>query len=106
MKYEVVYADKALRQLQDIYNYIAFELTAPDAANRIIDKIMAAVEKLDEMPQRFPLYEKQPWNDRGLRKMNVENFMAFYFPFDDKAQVAVVAVMYGRRDIEKALDEQ
>lgn len=106
MKYEVVYTEKSLRQLQGIYNYIANDLLAPDAANSIVDKIMTAVEKLDEMPLRFPLYKKLPWKNRGLRKLNIENFTAFYFAFEEKSQVVIVAVMYGRRDIDNALDSE
>lgn len=80
-------------------------MLAPDAALGTSEKIMTAIEKLGEMPDRFPLFEKSPWKERGLRKMNVGNFVVFYLPIEKQKQVLIVTIMYGRRNIEKILSE-
>lgn len=105
MKYEVIYTPRAVGDLRNIHQYIETELLAPAAARNISNEIMSAVEKLDEMPNRFSLYEKQPWKDRGLRKMNVDNFIVFYLPVEKQAQVLIIAIMYGRRDISNVLND-
>lgn len=105
MKYEVIYTPRSVGDLRGIHKYIDTELLAPAAARNISNNIMSAVEKLDEMPNRFPLYEKQPWKDRGLRKMNVDNFIVFYLPMEKQAQVLVIAIMYGRRDISNVMND-
>ena len=104
MKYEVVYTKRALDDLRNIHRYIEIELLAPDAAWNVSDKIMTEIEKLDEMPERFALYEKSPWKERGLRKMNIGNFLIFYLPMKKQNQVFIVTIMYGKRDIDKVLD--
>lgn len=103
MKYEVIYTQKALNDLRGIHRYIEFDLHAPDAARKLSDKIMTEIEKLDDMPERFSLYEKSPWKERGLRKMNVENFIVFYLPIKKQKHVLILSIMYGRRDIQKIL---
>ena len=85
MTYEVVYTQNALNDLRSVHRYIKVDLLAPDDARNVSDKIMSEIEKLDEMPDRFALYEKAPWKERGLRKMNVGNFLLFYLPIEAKA---------------------
>ena len=57
------------------------------------------------MPERNPLYEKEPWRGRGLRKLIVDNFVAFYLPVEKSGHVLVVTVMYGKRDIARILTD-
>ncbi|MDE6965824.1 MAG: type II toxin-antitoxin system RelE/ParE family toxin [Clostridiales bacterium] len=105
MTYKVVYTQNALNDLRSIHRYIKIDLLAPDAARNVSDKIMSEIEKLDEIPDRFALYEKAPWKERGLRKMNVGNFLVFYLPIEKQKQVLIVAIMYCRRNIDKILDD-
>lgn len=103
MIYNVIYTQRALNDLRSIHRYIEVDLFAPDAARNTSYKIMTAIGKLEEMPERFPLYEKMPWKERGLRKMNVGNFVVFYLPTEKQKQVLIVTIMYGRRNIERML---
>lgn len=105
MKFEIIYSDRALNDLRNIYGYIAMELLAPDAAKRISNKIMEGIDALCEMPNRNSLYEKEPWRSRGLRKLIVENFIAFYLPMEKRKQVLIVSIMYGRRNVSEILKE-
>ena len=47
MKFKVIYSEQAANDLINIHRYIASELLAPDAAKKISDKIMAAIDGLD-----------------------------------------------------------
>lgn len=105
MKFKVIYSDRALNDLRNIHRYIAVELLAPEAAKNVSDKIMTEIEALDEMPNRNPLYDKEPWHSRGLRKLIVDNFIAFYLPVEQQNQVLIVTIMYGKRNIAKILDK-
>lgn len=103
MKFEVIYSDRALNDLRNIHRYIAVELLAPEAAKKVSDKIMTEIEALDEMPNRNPLYDKEPWHSRGLRKLIVDNFIAFYLPMEKKKQVLIVTIMCGKRNVSEIL---
>lgn len=57
------------------------------------------------MPERFCVYDKEPWKTRGLRIMPVDNYLVFYIPDKKTQTVTVIRVMYGRRDTDKQLNQ-
>lgn len=103
MKYKVIYMEQADKDLRVIYEYIAFTLLAPDIAAGQLDRIEKAIMKLQEMPERYRLYEEEPWRGRGLRWMPVDNFITFYIPLKGDKIVAVIRVLYGGSNINKHL---
>ena len=58
------------------------------------------------MPERHPFYNSEPWRSKGVRRMNIENFTAFYVVNKERLTVSVLAVMYSRRDIDSVLSEK
>jgi toxin ParE1/3/4 len=64
---------------------------------------MTAIEGLDEMPMRLPLYDKEPWHSRGLRKLVVDNYLAFVLPIEKSSQVLIVTIMYAGRNVDQIL---
>jgi toxin ParE1/3/4 len=52
------------------------------------------VAKLNEMPLRYHLYEKEPWHSKGLRVLPIDNYLAFYLPVEAKMTVAVILLYY------------
>ncbi len=105
MKYEVVTTAQAVADLRAIFEYIAYELLAGENAIKQLDRLEEAILSLDEMPERYHLYDKEPWRERNLRIMPVDNYLVFYIPQDDDKTVTVIRVMYGRRDIDAQLKQ-
>lgn len=103
MKYKVMYTAGAKRDLQNIFRYISEELLAPENAAGQTDRIMAAIRKLDTMPDRNRLYEEEPWHSRGLRFFPVNNYLVFYKTNDEAETVYIVRIMYRGRDVHKQL---
>jgi toxin ParE1/3/4 len=68
-------------------------------------RIEKAAYSLDQLPERFRRYEKEPWRSRNLRVMPVDNYIIFYIVDNETGTVTVIRVMYGRRDTEKELDD-
>lgn len=101
--WKVVYTEQAERDLHSIFEYIAFSLLESEIAKNQLRRIMGAVAKLNSMPLRHPLYDKEPWQSKGLRVLPVDNYLVFYLPVETKTTVAIIRIMYGRRDIEKQL---
>ena len=102
---KVVYTYKARQDLHSIYEYIAFTLLAPDAARHTIDRIMAAVRTLENMPERNPIYKEEPWRRRGIRFIPVKNYLVFYTISTETETVSVARIMYRARDISRQLEE-
>lgn len=103
MSWQVLYTKRANEDLQNIYRYIAEELKVPETAQKLTIKILDQIDTLNEMPKRNPLYDKEPWKSRGLRKLIIDNFIAFYLTNESQNQVIILAIMYGGRDIGKLI---
>ena len=105
MKYQIFYTDSAKQDLKNIYRYISEDLVEPEIAAKLTDKIMKAIRSLDEMPQRYRLFEEEPWHSRGLRILPVNNYLVFYLLDDEKTVVTILRIIYGGRDISRQLSE-
>jgi plasmid stabilization system protein ParE len=55
--YSVQIADRALADMQEIYDYIAGTLLAPETAMGQYNRIADAIESLDHVPGRCRLFE-------------------------------------------------
>ena len=75
--------DQAEIDLRGIFEYIAFELQAPENASGQLDRLEACIMDLDHMPKRYRQYELEPWKSRGLRVAPVDNYLVLYIPDDD-----------------------
>ena len=98
--YKVVYIREAEKDLINIYRYIALTLEAAEAAKKQADRIINAIRSLNKMPLRHKLYQNEPWHSRGLRVLPVDNYLVFYKVVEKEKMVAIVRIMYGRRNID------
>ena len=105
MKYMIDITAQAKSDLQSIYEYIAFELIAPENAAGQLDRLEESIMKLDYMPLRFKEYEYEPWKSRGLRIMPMDNFVVLYIPNEETGVVTIIRVIYGGRNIDELLRE-
>ena len=105
MKYEVFMTEQAVADLQAVFEYIAYELLAGQNAFGQLARLEQAVYSLEEMPERYRLYDKSPWKERNLHIMPVDNYLVFYIVQKEEKRVTVLRVMYGRRDIDAQLKE-
>ena len=105
MIYEILTTNQANVDLRGVYEYIAYELLSPDNAAGQIDRLEKHIIGLEEFPEKFRRYEKEPWHSRGLRVMPVDNYLVFYIPDNAAGIVTVIRIMYAGRDVDKQLKE-
>ncbi len=103
MIFNVVTSIQAEEDLRGIFEYIAFELLSPENAEKQLERLEKQILSLDEMPERFPRYGKEPWHSRGLRFATVDNYIVFYLPDMEEQVVTILRVMYSGRNIEEQL---
>ena len=103
MIYKVIITEQADEDLRGIYEYIAFELLSPDNAAGQLIRLEEGITSLNEFPEKFRLYEKEPWRSKGLRVAPVDNYQIFYISNKIKHTVTVVRVIYAGRDIDNQL---
>ncbi len=104
MIFTVEISEQADSDLRAIYEYIAFELLSPENAGGQLDRLEKGIISLEEMPERYQRYEKEPWYSRGLRIFPIDNYVVCYITDTEKRIVTVIRVMYGGRDIEHQLN--
>lgn len=84
MTYEVRMIPEAKNDLRGIFEYIAFDLQSAQNAAGQIDRLEKGISELNQMPERFRKYEKEPWHSRNLRVMPVD--IIWYFTYRIKPQ--------------------
>lgn len=104
MIYETIITEQAAADLRGIYEYIAFELLSPDNAAGQLDRLEEHIMGLEAFPEKFRIYEKEPWCSKGIRVMPVDNYRVFYIPDKHSGIVTVIRVMYAGRDTESQLN--
>ena len=102
-EYPVKITEKALGDMNGIYEYIAFNLQSPENAMVQYNRIADCVLKLGFFPEKFRLVDFEPERSQGLRRMLVDNYSVFYV-FKEEV-VTVTRVLYSASDIEKRLKE-
>lgn len=95
-KLKIVLMPKFLRSLEKIYEYIFFELCAPNAADRIYEKIFKELKRLEDSPLIHMKIENT--NDFKLyyRKIIVKNYIVLYTINEDKNEVYVTHIFYSK----------
>lgn len=102
-QYVVRITDRALADMEEIYNYIAIQLQAPENAMGQYNRIAEAIEGLHVFPERVKLMESEPERIMGLRQLVIDNYSAFYVIGD--MEVIVTRVLYSAMDISRRLLE-
>ena len=102
-QYTVKITDEALADMEQLYNYIAYTLRAPENAMEQYNRISGRILKLDTMPERFRIMDSEPEHSNGIRRMLVDNYSVFYVIEEDS--VIVTNVLYSASDIGKLLNK-
>lgn len=97
-QYDVRITDLAERDILEIVRYITSELSAIEAALKLLDEIGEAISSLYSMPQKYSLVLDDRLRNLGYRKVSVRNYLVFYCIDEDNHVVNVERVLYGRRD--------
>ena len=91
----------AQADMENIFSYIAEELKNPTAALKQIDHFEKAFETMIAFPEGCPKIENEYVKDKTLRKLIVDNYIAFFRIKDEEIQI--VRVLYGMRNYQDIL---
>ena len=100
-KYQLKIFPMARLDVEQIFDYIAVELCNPTAAIGQINDFEKAFENVCTFPESCPYINNEYVKDKSLRKLIVNNYIAFYRIKDNEIQV--VRVLYGMRNYEPFL---
>ncbi len=98
-KYTVKINPRAIRELDEIYEYIAFEKLSPENARGQTDRIKAAILGLDTFPQSHQERQTGRYAGQGYRQLLIDNYLVIFRIDERKRVVTVVTVQYQGRNI-------
>ena len=95
-KYEVRLMNQAMRDLDDIYAYIAGNLQEPGVAAEMVDALESEILSLEYLPYRCSERRTGSFANSGYRQLMVKNYIVIYRVDEANKQVLVVTVRYAR----------
>ena len=101
MKNRVRYTAQALHDLDEVWDYISFELQNPQAAEKTVNRILDKVDQLVEFAQSGALLSAVSEVMGEERFLVCDSYMIFYH--SEKQEVTIDRVLYGRRDYLRVL---
>ena len=99
--YQLKISPLAQHDLEQIFDYISVELCNTTAAMRQINDFENAFENICIFPESCPFVDNKYVKDNSLRKLVVNNYIAFYRIRG--RQIQVIRVLYGMRNYEVLL---
>lgn len=97
MQSKIEYSPRALKDLDEIWDYIEVKLCNPSAAQNTVDGIMDRVDGIASFPESGSKLEFENGLNSGYRYVVFKNYLAFY-RLKPNDVVYVDRVIYGGRD--------
>ena len=101
MNYEVRLTSGAVKDLENIQEYIAKELLNPASAQKVTSDILKKCRTLSLAPKQAPA--RCTVRGLALRFVHLHHYAVVYSVDDQKKQVTVRTVIYSHRDIAKLI---
>ena len=98
-KYKVMINPRAIRELDNIYEYIANEKLAPENAKGQVDRIKKAVLSLDTFPQSHQERNEGRYAGKSYRQLLIDNYIAIFRIDEPHKTINVVTIQYQGRSL-------
>ena len=102
--YDLEYLPIARSDMTEIARYISRELQNPDAAERLAEAMIEAVEDARTFPYAAPPYFPIRPLKHNYRKLLVQNYLIFYWVDDRARKITVARAIYAKRDYAAMLE--
>lgn len=98
-KYKVKINPRAIRELDNIYEYIAAEKLAPENAKGQVNRIKNAILDLGTFPQSHQERHEGRYAGKGYRQLIVDNYIVIFRIDEINKTVYVVTIQYQGRNV-------
>lgn len=97
-KYNIIIEKYAQKDLESIYNYICNKLVNKEAAIKLLNKINEKFDSIALFPKSAPLIINNYVKNKNIRKLLIDNYIAFYEVDDIKNEIRIIRIMYGMQN--------
>ena len=98
-KYKVKVNPRAIRDLDNIYEYIASEKLAPENAKGQVERIKESILGLDTFPQSHQERNEGRYAGKGYRQLIIDNYIVIFRISEPQKTVYVVTIQYQGRNL-------
>ena len=98
-KYKVKVNPRAIRELDQIFKYIANEKLAPENAKGQVDRIKKSILSLDTFPQSHQERNEGRYDGKGYHQLLIDNYIAIFRIDEPHKTVYVVTIQYQGRNL-------
>ncbi len=102
--YKIEYLPIAQNDMVDIVKYISNELQSPLVAEKFAVEMIEKIESLSLFPYSNSVYFPVRKLKKEYRRLQIKNFIAFYYVDEQSKVVTVARVLYNKRNISSILD--
>ena len=97
-KFKIILNERAFKDIDDIFAYIALEKQSPEYAQGQTDRIWNALRTLDTFPQSHQERNEGRYAGKGYRQLLIDNYVAIFKIDESKKVVTIVTVLYQGRN--------
>ena len=101
MTYRLQHSPEALCDLEGIKAYITEELSNPDTAMNLVNSILDAADRLENLPESGAALSSVSYVPNDYRFIPVQRYLIFYRVIAH--DVYIDRILYGRRDYMRIL---
>ena len=104
-KFNYLFTHRAIRDVEDILSYISIELDNKKAASDFLTKLENIIDETVLFPESGALVENRFIGNYNVRKKTIDNYLMFYTVDLSNKQIIILAIIYGKRDLNTILKE-
>jgi toxin ParE1/3/4 len=95
VRYRVIFSARASSDLHEIHSHI--EKDSPRNASSVIAELIDAIDSLEQLPLRYPVYSGHVQPSEAVRRMPVPPFLIYYRVHESRGAVELITVRHGAR---------
>lgn len=97
--YMLRFTRHAARDLDELFQYITYDLEVPQAAKELMNEIEASISNLQEFPFSSPQSRDGLLARKGYRTLTVrKRYVVLYQIREAQREVLIQRIFYGKRD--------
>ena len=96
--YRYILMPAAIKDVQKIADYIAFELHARESADNLLVAIDEALDRACLFPQSLPLLTDSFFAPYEIRRVLIRKYIAYVIPDEENEVLKVLRILYYRQD--------
>ncbi len=93
--YKIVIEKYAQKDLINIYDYISNTLCNNEAAIKLLNRINDKFEIIKSFPKSAPIINNEYVKNKNIRKLLIDNYIAFYEIDEINHEIRIVRIIYG-----------